>query len=282
MKIRMLALALCAMLLCSLCTAGLAAEEPKSKTLEESTSYDYGTLKIQLDQWHHEFKKHDLRFYIAHVYTSRADQLLTAFAGETYSKHSVEAPSDIAARHNAALAINGDYYNYKDDYGLIIRNGALYRAAGSTRDHLLVLADGTFKGLYAADYVKNEGEKHIADGVVQSFAFGPLLVDQGQAVPLPEKYIISTSDSAREPRTAIGMVDKNHYVVIVADGRRSEWSDKGMTLDELQALFVQEGCQIAYNLDGGGSTSLVLNGERINRSSGSRERDVSDIVYFIP
>ena len=67
MKIRMLALALCAMLLCSLCAAGLAAEEPKSKTLEESTSYDYGTLKIQLDQWHHEFKKHDLRFYIAHV-----------------------------------------------------------------------------------------------------------------------------------------------------------------------------------------------------------------------
>jgi len=282
MKNRMLVLALCAMLLCCLCAASLAAEAPKSKTLEETTHYDYGTLKIQLDQWHYAYKKHDLRFFVANVYFDRAEQMQTAFAGEAYSKRNVEAPSDIAARHNAVLAINGDYYNYKDDYGMIIRNGVLYRAAGSTRDHLLVLSDGTFKGIYAADYVKGEGEKHLAEGVVQSFAFGPLLVDQGQATTMPDKYIVSTKDSIREPRTAIGMVDPNHYVIIVADGRRSGWSDKGMALYELQQVFVEQGCQIAYNLDGGGSTSLVIDGQRINRSSGSRERDVSDIVYFIP
>ena len=40
------------------------------------------------------------------------------------------------------------------------------------------------------------------------------------------------------------------------------------------------GCQVAYNLDGGGSATMVLNGERVNRSSGSRERDVSDIIYL--
>ena len=78
------------------------------------------------------------------------------------------------------------------------------------------------------------------------------------------------------------MVEPNHYVVVVADGRRNDWSEKGMTLQELQQVFVEQGCQIAYNLDGGGSTSLVFNGERLNRSSGSRERDVSDIVYFAP
>ena len=53
-----------------------------------------------------------------------------------------------------------------------------------------------------------------------------------------------------------------------------------MTLQELQQVFVEQGCRIAYNLDGGGSATLVLNGERINKSSGSRERDVSDIIYF--
>ena len=283
MKIRTGALiaVLTLMVLCLAAFPAFAAE-PESKTLEQTNTYDYDSLKIQLDQWHYAFKKHDLRFFIVHLYLDHPTQMQTAFAGEAYSKRNVEAPSDIAARHNAVLAINGDYYNYKDDYGMIIRNGMLYRSAPSTRDHLLVYADGTFKGLYAADYVEGAGEQYIADGVVQSFAFGPLLVMDGQATVMPEKYIVSTKDTIREPRTAIGMVDKNHYVIVVADGRRNGWSEKGMTLPELQQVFLEQGCQVAYNLDGGGSTSLVMGNEKINRASGSRERDVSDIVYFIP
>ena len=53
-----------------------------------------------------------------------------------------------------------------------------------------------------------------------------------------------------------------------------------MTLQELQQVFVEQGCQVAYNLDGGGSATMVLNGELVNKTSGSRERNVSDIVYF--
>ena len=277
-----LVLALAMLMLSSACTLAQAAAEPESKTMESTTAYDLDTLKIQIDQWHYAFRKHDLRFFVAHIYTNNPAQLMTAFAGGAYSKDSAEAPSDIAARNGAVLAINGDYYNYKDNYGLIIRNGTLYREGGSSRDHLLIYADGRMKGLYAADYVRSEGQKYIDDGVVQSFYFGPLLVDHGQATALPEEYIISTLDDAREPRTAIGMVEPNHYVVVVADGRRNGWSEKGMTLQELQQVFVEQGCQVAYNLDGGGSTSLVINGERLNRSSGSRERDVSDIIGFIP
>ena len=67
---------------------------------------------------------------------------------------------------------------------------------------------------------------------------------------------------------------------IIADGRRDGWSDKGMTLQELQQVFVEQGCQVAYNLDGGGSATMILGSERVNKTSGSRERDVSDIVYF--
>ncbi len=274
------ALVLC-MLLCALAAAALAAPAvPKEIKLEESSTHDYGTIKVKIDRWLHAFGKFDLRYFVIHIETSDPRQLQTAFAGEAYSKRNVEATSDIAARHDALLAINGDYYNYKDDYGMIIRNGVLYRDAGSTRDHLLVYADGTFKGIYAKDYIKGEGQRFIDAGVVQSFAFGPILVDKGQITELPEKYIVSTDDTIREPRTAIGQVDKNHYVLLIADGRRADWSDKGMTLQEMQQVFVQEGCRIAYNLDGGGSTTLIFEGEKINQSSGSRERDVSDIVYF--
>lgn len=56
-------------------------------------------------------------------------------------------PAAIAERHDAILAVNGDYYNYKDKNGLVIRNGVLYRDEASTRDQLLIMNDGTFVAL---------------------------------------------------------------------------------------------------------------------------------------
>ena len=260
--------------------SALAATEPNSKTIEETTTYESDTLRITIDRWCYAFNRTDCRFFVANVYVDDPAQLKTAFAGEKYSKDAVEAPMDIAARHDAVLAINGDYYNYKDKSGLVIRGGELYRDLATSRHQLLVYADGTFEALLPADYKQGTGETYIEAGVVQSFMFGPLLVDNYEITELPEKYFISTKDTIREPRTAIGQVDANHYVVIVADGRRDGWSDLGMTLQELQDVFVEQGCRIAYNLDGGGSATMVLEGERVNRGSTSRERSVSDIVYF--
>jgi len=274
-------LVLLAALMIAVSSAALAKTEPISKVIEQSNTYDYGTLKITIDQWRHEFKKTDLRYYVAHVYTTSPEQLRTAFAGEKYSKDLAEAPKDIAARHDAVLAINGDYYNYKENSGLIIRNGELYRELGTSRHQLLVYEDGRMEGMLPENYQKGEGQKYIDAGIEQCFTFGPLLVDNYEPLELPEKYYIATYDDIREPRTAIGQVEENHYVIVVADGRRKDWSDEGMTLPELQQVFVEQGCRIAYNLDGGGSTTMVHEGERVNKGSTSRERDVSDIIYFI-
>ena len=269
-----LSLTLCASL-------ALAATEPNSKNIENTITYESDTLRITIDQWCYAFDNTDCRFFVADVYTTRPDQLLTAFAGEEYSTKNAEATSEIAARHEAVLAFNGDYYNYKDKYNMIIRNGVLYRDMPSTRDLLLVYNDGTMSGVLAADRQEGMGQTYIDQGVVHSFEFGPLLVLNGEKTQLPDKYIIYTKDTVREPRTAIGQVDANHFVVIVADGRRDGWSDLGMTLQEMQQVFVDQGCHIAYNLDGGGSATMVLNGELVNKTSGSRERNVSDILYFV-
>ena len=53
-----------------------------------------------------------------------------------------------------------------------------------------------------------------------------------------------------------------------------------MTLQELQQVCLEAGCRVAFNLDGGGSATMVLDGQRVNMGSTSRERDVSDIVYI--
>lgn len=278
---KLLALLCALVLLCAVSAGALAKTEPNSKTIEETNTYDYGSLKITIDQWCYAFNKTNLRFFVANVYVDDPAQLRTAFAGEKYSKDAVEAPIDIAARHDAVLAINGDYYNYKDKSGLVIRGGELYRDLKTSRHQLLLYADGTMEALLPGDYKQGTGAQYVESGVVQSFTFGPLLVNNYEITELPEKYYISTKDTIREPRTAIGQVDQNHYVVIVADGRRDGWSDLGMTLQELQEVFVEQGCRIGYNLDGGGSATMVLEGNRVNKGSTSRERSVSDIIYFV-
>ena len=83
------------------------------------------------------------------------------------------------------------------------------------------------------------------------------------------------------PRTAIGVISPLHYVFVVSDGRTDE--SEGLSLYEL-AQFMQElGVETPYNLDGGGSSTMVFNGTVINQpTSGKRisERKVSDIVYI--
>lgn len=82
------------------------------------------------------------------------------------------------------------------------------------------------------------------------------------------------------PRTGIGIISPNHYVFIVVDGRSSGYS-KGMTLDEFSKLFISLGCTDAYNLDGGGSSTMYFMGRVVNNPLGrGQERGVSNILYI--
>lgn len=66
---------------------------------------------------------------------------------------------------------------------------------------------------------------------------------------------------------------------VVVDGRSRGYS-RGMTLNEFADLFVELGASEAYNLDGGGSSTMYFNGRVVNQPSGKeKERGVSDILY---
>ena len=110
--------------------------------------------------------------------------------------------------------------------------------------------------------------------------FGPRLVENG-VMTVDENSEVARS-MASNPRTAIGQIDGLHYVFVVSDGRTSE-SD-GLSLSELAAFMQGLGAQNAYNLDGGGSSTMYFNGAVINNPTTSgrtiRERSVSDIVYI--
>ena len=81
-----------------------------------------------------------------------------------------------------------------------------------------------------------------------------------------------------EPRTALGYNEKK-LILIVADGRRAGYST-GLSLYRLASLLIELGATEAINLDGGSSSTFVVDGKVVNRPSGQRERDVLNAVLI--
>jgi Exopolysaccharide biosynthesis protein related to N-acetylglucosamine-1-phosphodiester alpha-N-acetylglucosaminidase len=187
--------------------------------------------------------------------------------------------SEIAQEQGAVLAVNGDYYGFRDT-GIVIRNGVLYRDEPA-REGLVFYTDGT---VAVYDETETTGEELLADGAWNTVSFGPALVTDGAVVAGVDDVEIDTnfgnhSIQGEQPRTAVGIIDENHIVFVVVDGRDEGYS-RGATLSELAEIMVGLGATTAYNLDGGGSSELWFAGDVVNQPSNGGERATSDIFYI--
>jgi len=242
-------------------------------------SYDTDKLKVSIEQK----KKDGMTYFVCDIKLSDVSQLRTAFAGDDFRSGIYEAVSDIAGRYSPVLAINADFCRYHRE-GVIIRNGEVLRRQNIKKHHLLVVDE---KGNFSAQTDRSGKQGLVANKLEQqntwqTFEFGPVLVENGEAAELPLKsFYINCNDGYYEPRTAIGQLGPLHYIVIVVDGRRDGYST-GASIPQLQQLFLDEGAQFAFNLDGGGSTTLYFLGEVINMPSGGKQRSVSDVLMFMP
>ena len=124
-----------------------------------------------------------------------------------------------------------------------------------------------------------EGEWDRAEDISGA---GPLLLWQGKRIEEPEKESISSVFFlARHPRTAVGVKADGTLVFVTVDGRRPRES-VGMNLPELTDLMIELGCVSAVNLDGGGSTTMVIGDEIVNRPSGGSARRNADSILLFP
>ena len=222
--------------------------------------------------------EYDTKIYIADVTVSDVSFLRAGLANGVFGRNIKETTSDIAKENNAIFAINGDFYGFRDS-GPVIRNGVLYRSnkRSGSNDVLAVYNDGSFVTMKE----ENVDSQNLLDsGVLQLFNFGPTLVDNGQ-ISVSENQEVEQSMNSN-PRTAIGMISPLHYVFVVSDGRTSE--SAGLSLAQLAAVMQDAGCQCAYNLDGGGSSTMWFMGDVVNNPTTNgnsiSERKVSDIVYI--
>ena len=251
-----------------------ASQAAKTATVTDS-SYKDDNISVNLS----ETTVNNTQVYVADITLSSSDYLKTAFAQNAYGTNVTAKTSVTAADNNAILAVNGDYYG-ANSTGYVIRNGVVYRDTvreDSSNGDLAIYKDGSFKVIYE-DQIS--AEQLVNDGVVNLLAFGPALVENGEIAVDTNTEVGQAM--ASNPRTAIAMIDENHYVIVVSDGRTSE--SEGLSLYQLAEVMKSYGAKTAYNLDGGGSSTLYFNGQVINKptTGGNKisERAVSDIVYI--
>lgn len=256
-----------------------AGQTEGKETLTEpvitDNSYEDGNISIRIST----MRRLDTDIYIADITVDDPDCLRTALAGNAFARNLTDTTSSIAREHNAILAINGDYYGFRDT-GYVMRGGYLYRelaAYDQNQEDLVILEDGTLQILAEVDYTAQEMQEMGARDI---FSFGPGLIIDGQ-ISVREGEEVDRAQ-VTNPRTAIGVLSPLHYIFVVSDGRTDE--SVGLSLLELAQLMQDLGCTLAYNLDGGGSSTMWFNGEVLNRPTtfGDKisERSVSDIVYI--
>lgn len=239
------------------------------------TSYKDDAISIEITTE----RVHSTTVYIADVQISDAKYLKAGLAGGSFGQNLTETTSQIASDNNAIFAVNGDYYGFRSN-GYVLRNGYLYRSSYSTStegEDLVIYSDGSMDVVSESDKTAQE---LIDAGATQIFSFGPGLVESGE-VTVSEDQEVERAQ-VTNPRTAVGMIEPLHYKFVVSDGRTSE--SHGLSLLQLAQVMEDLGCTVAYNLDGGGSSTMWFNGKVLNNPTTYgdtiQERSLSDIVYI--
>jgi exopolysaccharide biosynthesis protein len=182
----------------------------------------------------------------------------------------------IVRYYKAVVAVNGDFLDNnsgdKERKGVIIRDGKVI-VDKKKADTLAFMPDGSMK-IFAAG--ETDADSLLAQGIQTTYSFGPTLINNGEIQEGLDEHRLRKPN----PRTAVGYIEPNHYLLIVVEGRSSH--AKGVTLVELAELFASYGCEAAYNLDGGASAAMTFMGEVISEYQGSTsgQRPVPDALMF--
>ena len=268
------------LLMMSLMTAALGEGLPIDFTpgpvadpdLFTESGYEDESITVTMER----IRQDGAQFNVARVKIAHPSQLRTALAAP-FGKKKTNKVSTIARNNNAVVAIGGDYFS-NEEGGYVLRMGETYRKKPmKSRDMLIIDETGDFHILVKSDAAQLKTFLEGNHTAINIFNFGPALVIDGelQAMPASYKYNIN----GLEPRCAIGQVGPLEYLLVVVDGRDAADS-KGARVETLARFMHEQGCQQAYNLDGGNSALMVFGGENYSAKSFGAERSVSDIIYF--
>lgn len=166
----------------------------------------------------------------------------------------------------------------------IPRDGFIVSARGNARDWVLThLTAGTRVRVQTSLQPVDPSRDNPWTEAEDILGAGPKLVTAGRVdVTDVREKMIRTFASDLHPRTAIAALGDGRVLLLTADGRRAP-ERVGLTLDDLAALLIELGAREAINLDGGGSTAMVIEGKMVNfPTDATGERPVSDAIVVRP
>ena len=199
--------------------------------------------------------------------------LCTFYYGQDRDTRERTEPELIARENRLVFAVNTDYYLYRVlrnarkkvmTVGVVLRGGEVLYDDPARKD-VRIVPNRDFLAIYpngqmeVFDYNGATAKELRKKGAWDVLCFGPILLREGQ---ITDQTVRIDKRLGNDPRSGIGMVEPGHYVAIVMQGRSKE--SKGCKLTYFARLFQEKGCDIAFNLDGGGTASMIFMGELLN------------------
>ncbi len=214
-------------------------------------------------------------YTISEVKIADASQFRRFVADGKYGSYSKYYPSEMATSVNAVMATNADFYIYWGT-GIVVYDSQLMRYAGNSMDSCFIDKNGDLIFTHMGQLTGKENiEKFIDENDIRfSLAFGPIFIENGELVDIKFPYPVGEGNM-HDTRMALCQRDTLHYMLVTSTeekpyGRNHNWWEFSENLLEL-------GCKMAYNLDGGQSATVVMDGQVLNHV---KQRQTSDIIYF--
>lgn len=252
--------------------------EPLKDGYLSDLEYEDPSISVKIEKG----RMYETNYVAARVKIANASQLRTVMAAGYYSPSTLMGTT-MAKRTNAVLAINGDFFSSRNGHGFVARQGKVYRTACDPMiyDILIIDENGDMHILEKPD---NAAVKAFPGTPIQGFTFGPGLIVNGEVHRHdPASFNADTFDCAAgkaAQRMCLAQVGPLEYLCISSEGPEDPGS-VGMTLDQFTDLVASfEGIQNAYNLDGGSSSTMVFNGDKINSPNNPKRRPLCDMIYF--
>lgn len=224
---------------------------------------------------------HDNTVYtFSEVKIGHPSQLRRHLSDGAYGSGKLYFPTEMAATVNAVVATSGDFYANRPLWGVVAYEGQVRRDITDTyAETCYIDENGDLLFSHTKQLQNAENAQAFLDEnhINFSLAFGPILVENYEAVELPYNYGVG---EIREEyaRSALCQMDKLHYLVAVANWEGKYPEDP--TVARFQKVVAATGCKMGYCLDGGQTATVIMNDQLINRPAKGEQRRISDIVYF--
>ena len=219
---------------------------------------------------------HGSIYTMSEVKIAHPSQFRRILADGVYGSDKQYMTTQMATTVNAVTASSGDFYKFRP-YGITVYNGQVQRV-DSRVDTCFINEDGDLLMVRRGQIkTKEEAEQFVKENNVRfSLAFGPILIDNSQLVPVGVYPLGEVED--RYPRAALCKMGDLHYLLVASN--QEAGYDNVPNIDTFAKQLLSFGCQQAYTLDGGQTAVIVTNDELINRPSYGYQRLISDIIYF--